>query len=205
MKILSFDPAAGLMGWALLEVDVKKKAVIVLDHGTINGNKAQTKAKKILKEKYLSKRTIELLDAQFVAIEKLSDGEFVARFTPQFIKLHGIYLEAADLMKEYKPDIVSSEAPFAGRFPAAFASLKLVVDRVRQASWNVLRLPLLEYSPKDVKKVVTTNGNADKDRMKKGVLENKKIILKDKRKIKTATEHEIDAIGVGYTTFVDIC
>jgi Holliday junction resolvasome RuvABC endonuclease subunit len=113
--------------------------------------------------------------------------------------LQAIRITVSNLVKDSAPDAVVSEAPFAHRFPAAFASLTLVVDRIRTASRLITGRDIAVYPPMEVKKAVTGKGSANKDAMKASVLGHKKIVFPQKKSIEDLTEHEYDAIAVAYT------
>lgn len=106
---------------------------------------------------------------------------------------------------EENPDIkfIAIEAPFFNRMrPAAFESLLEVVFVVKYKVAVPRSLDLVLVAPMLVKKHWTDKGNAKKEMMlselEKRVKEGSVILP---RPIETLTEHEIDSIAVGYTSF----
>jgi Holliday junction resolvasome RuvABC endonuclease subunit len=171
VKILAFDPAAGNTGWALTSFAPVTRKLTVISTGIINGDKA---------------------------MRALTKG-MLPEFSKQYTVLQAIRITVSNLVKDSAPDAVVSEAPFAHRFPAAFASLTLVVDRIRTASRLITGRDIAVYPPMEVKKAVTGKGSANKDAMKASVLGHKKIVFPQKKSIEDLTEHEYDAIAVAYT------
>lgn len=84
------------------------------------------------------------------------------------IRLNSIYRQMISLLAEFKPDTMIMEKVFF------FSNAKTVI-RVSQAQGVILlaaqhcNIPVHELSPAQIKKVVTGNGRAKKDEMKKAV------------------------------------
>lgn len=172
LRILAFDPASGTMGWAVLEYDVKKKRTTVTHHGLVEGEKAAKELRKTM----------------------------LAEFGRQYTTLCAIRDVLKSLITTVNPDYVTSEGPFAHRFVQAYASLKLVVDRIRQASHEILNQTTHEIQPTEVKADAAGSGTAKKEEVKAGLLAKKDLLFtaSTRKSVKDASEHEIDAIGVGY-------
>jgi Holliday junction resolvasome RuvABC endonuclease subunit len=177
VKILAFDPAAGNTGWALAIFAPATRKLTVVKTGIINGDKAMR------------------------ALTK----DMLPEFSKQYTVLQAIRITVSDLIKELSPDAVVSEAPFAHRFPAAFASLTLVVDRIRTATRLIIGRNISVYPPMEVKKAVSGKGSANKDAMKASVLGHAKIIFPRKTSNTDLSEHEYDAIAVAYTHGIKAC
>ena len=168
--ILSFDPGAGATGWAYSIYDHEKKRMYVNATGLLEGRKL-------------------LLDL------KGQRGDFyVRKYGIQFCQLEAFHEAFCTLMREYDPDVVLSEAPFAGRFVAAYSSLRLTVDRIKRAAQTVINKTVEELAPTLVKKAVFGKGTADKNDMK-AVFRKKDVIFNIKTDL---SEHEIDAVSVAY-------
>lgn len=172
IRILSFDPGVGQMGWAVTDYDCTTGRSHVLKYGLIKGDQVAKELRKIM----------------------------LPEFSKQYTVLCAIRDTVKLLMSEYRPDYVVSEGPFAHRFVQAYASLKLVVDRLRQASHEVLNKNTYEVQPTEVKLLIFGKGTANKDEVKAGVLKCKDMTIKASKvnPIEHASEHEIDAIAVGY-------
>jgi len=173
IRILSIDPAGGISGWSVLEYYPDKKQVVILRHGLIKGEQVAKELKKTM----------------------------MPAFSRQYTVLCAIRDTVAGLVLQEKPDYVACEGPFAHRFVAAYASLKLVVDRIRQAVHQVMNRDIYEMQPTEVKMDLTGKGTASKDEMREALLSHKSIVTTPTTRLtlKDAAEHEIDAIGVGYS------
>lgn len=173
IRILSFDPAAGKMGWAFSEYNLQSKKLIVRKIGLIKGDQIIKTHRKTMLDEY---------------------GK-------QFTVLHAIREVAETIIRENEPDYVVTEGPFAHRFVQAYASLKLVIDRLRQAAQSTLNQTVYEVQPKEAKLATVGKGTADKDEIRAAILAHKNIKFMLTRKIspkRDISEHEFDAISVAY-------
>lgn len=173
IRILAFDPGAGVTGWCVLEYDSKRDKVTLVKHGLIKGEQAAKALKKVM----------------------------LPEFSRQYTILCAIRDVVTALIQQEKPDYVTSEGPFAHRFIQAYASLKLVVDRIRQAVHQTLNRDLYEIQPTEAKRDLAGKGTAKKEEMKEAIAVRKDIVTTahTRHSLKIATEHEIDAVGVGYS------
>jgi len=118
----------------------------------------------------------------YAIIEKHSNSNYelidfwVFTTTPKIdlsIKLLEIWKDIAQLIKHFKPDIVSIEKLFFQN------NIKTWID-VAQARWVMMyeamknNLEILEYTPLQVKKAITSNGQAKKAQLQKAI----QIIMK---------------------------
>ena len=173
IRFISFDPSAGFTGWAILDHHKKEKKTYVFAHGLLKGDRELRKRKKIMIEKY---------------------GK-------QYSKQCALGEAFAELLTEYNPDIVVSEGPFAHKFINAYASLKMLILVIKQKAHAVLDKPLYEVQPTEAKLIISGKGTATKDDVKSSILNVRKdIIFKkgDRVNKANASEHEFDAIAVGY-------
>ena len=107
------------------------------------------------------------------------------------IKLLEIWNDIKDLINTFKPDIISIEKLFFQN------NIKTWID-VAQARWVVMyeairhNLKILEYTPLQVKKAITWNGQAKKIQLQRAI----KIIMKLDEIPKP--DDAADAIGLAY-------
>jgi crossover junction endodeoxyribonuclease RuvC len=86
------------------------------------------------------------------------------KFRSHEIRLAKIYEKVSQLIEEFTPDEVAIEAPFFGK--NVQSALKLGrAQGVSMAAAIARQIPIVEYSPKSVKKSVTGNGNASKEQV----------------------------------------
>lgn len=71
---------------------------------------------------------------------------------------------------------------------------------------EVYKIPMMGFSPKSIKATFAGVGDAEKDHMTAALkfrIEHNEIVLPEDIKIDDLTEHEIDAIGIGYTYLIN--
>lgn len=108
------------------------------------------------------------------------------------IRLIAIKIE--ELIKEYKPTIFALEEVFINKNPQS--SIKLVQARgAIIAICTMNNLIMSEFSATKIKKTITGVGNSDKKQIEYMV----RLLIKGAN---PKTEHEADAIGIAYTSFV---
>ena len=81
------------------------------------------------------------------------------------LRLLTIYSELCSLIQEYLPDFCAVEMPVYGNNPQSMLKLGRVQAAAMLASLSQ-EVPVVEYTPKEVKKAVTGNGNATKDQVR---------------------------------------
>jgi len=108
------------------------------------------------------------------------------------------------LAETYDPNIMAMEAAFLNsRFPKAVMQLSQYTSTVEQAFYCYNKfIKLFKYPPKYVKKAIGAGGNADKDGMTVAVANISE--LSSKIDLSRVTEHEIDALAIGYITIQTI-
>ena len=174
MRILTFDPSSSLMGYAVIDIDINSFTVV----------------------KYgLIKRNLLL---------KQRDKSFRQIFSDQYCFLDVLQDHLSYIVDTYKPELIVSEDAFKGAFAKPYAALILVINTVRRVSHLKLGIDIVTYPPKQVKSYATNDGEADKEGVKKAILSNEFIqILEDPDHPKDSlTDHEYDAIAVGYTYYL---
>ena len=136
----------------------------------------------------------------YAIIEKHSNSDYelidfwVFTTTPKIdlsIKILEIWNDMKNLISNYKPDIMSIEKLFFQN------NIKTAID-VAQARWVMMyeamkhNLEILEYTPLQVKKAITSNGQAKKAQLQKAI----QIIMKLDEIPKP--DDAADAIGLAY-------
>lgn len=88
----------------------------------------------------------------------------LTKYDDHFDRLHRIYDEIAELIKEYKPTAFAIEAPFFGKNVQSMLKL----GRAQGVAIAVAlshNIPVVEYSPRKVKQSITGSGNATKEQV----------------------------------------
>ena len=113
-------------------------------------------------------------------------------------RVHYLNTFFGELLEYHKPLVIVEEAAFLNnRFPKAVMQLSQYIAALDIAIYNYNRYAkVFKYPPKYVKRYIGAGGNADKDDMLKAV---KKIPeINNNVKVDTITEHEVDALSIGY-------
>ncbi len=79
-------------------------------------------------------------------------------------KLRKIFERTLSLVEEYKPDELAIEAPFYGKNVQSMLKLGRA-QGVAMAAALYRDIPITEYSPKQIKRSITGNGNASKEQV----------------------------------------
>lgn len=104
----------------------------------------------------------------------------------------------SELLEYHRPLVIVEEAAFLNnRFPKAVMQLSQYIAAVDIAIYEYsLNAKVFRYPPKYIKRFIGAGGNADKDDMLKAV---KKIPeINGNVDLEAITEHEIDALSIGY-------
>lgn len=113
-------------------------------------------------------------------------------------RLSVIFNELDYLVRKFKPDCVSMEKVF-------FASNAKTAIRVGQAQGIIIyvseinSIPLFEYSPMSVKKIVAGSGRADKKAVQEALRTMFGPKLRHEKNKKTHFDDAMDAIALAYT------
>ena len=86
------------------------------------------------------------------------------KYKDHALKLKRIFEKTLALIDEYKPDDMAIEAPFFGKNVQSMLKLGRA-QGVAIAAGLYRSIPVIEYSPKKVKKSITGNGNASKEQV----------------------------------------
>jgi len=104
----------------------------------------------------------------------------------------------------YIPKAVAVEAAFLNsRFPKAVMQLSQYTSTIDQAFYNKDNfIKILRYPPKYIKKCIGGGGNADKDGMLRAVKNIPELL--NNVNLDRLTEHEIDALAIGYVSITEL-
>lgn len=170
-KILSYDTGIAHLGIAKAEYDITTGIYHVLHKSELNGDRALVKYK----------------DQQTV-------------FANRILQLEALREEIIKNTK-FRPDFVVTENAFhrPGR-TAAYTALIQAICVIELVIKDYLGLPLFKIPARSAKRLLTQYGAADKLTVQASVLSHKDIVIKDTKTspIAEMSEHEFDAIGVGY-------
>jgi len=130
--------------------------------------------------------TLHLMEFDLIETEKNGSPEG---------RLHKIYREMGSLFTKYKPDIMAIEKIF-------FATNAKTAIRVGQAQGVMLLsaatagVPVVEYAPGTIKKVVSGDGRSDKRAMQKAVRQMLGPRVRSRAGGKTHFDNSADALAV---------
>lgn len=119
----------------------------------------------------------------------------------RYVKVMAIVNKLIELLDKHKTTKLVIEAPFYSALtPVAFGSLLEVILAIKYTVAIERGLSLSMVEPTLVKKIFTGHGRAKKEMMKEYAI-NLKLngVLITKVDMESISEHEIDAIAVGYT------
>lgn len=119
-------------------------------------------------------------------------------------KLVSLYNFMLNLFNSERPSAIALEAPFFNRFsPKAYGVLTEVVAYIKMAAFNYSTLiDLINVEPLLVKKSIGSNYREGKDGVRDAVIRNNvlKPFLSN-----SITEHEYDAIAIGWHLYNSLC
>jgi len=98
-----------------------------------------------------------LVDSGVINAAKVSDEHT--------LRLKSIYDSICTLIAEHIPDLCAIEMPVYGNNPQSMLKLGRAQATAMMAALNH-EIPVTEYTPKEIKKAVTGNGNASKEQVR---------------------------------------
>lgn len=183
-RVLAFDPAISLAGFAIVDYDDDKNTFTVPYYGVINGDTFFSRKDPLTKE-----------------------------FSRSFCILEKYELHIKDMVNLYKPDLIVCESAFAYKFVAALISLTLVIHTIRRASRYELGKDISTLAPQEVKRLLADyriertkiKGIKTKDLTASVVLTHPNIQIVENEQYPLNEEipsHITDAIGIGVSYFL---
>lgn len=88
----------------------------------------------------------------------------LAKYKGHAMKLKKIFERILAIVEEYKPDELSIEAPFYAKNVQSMLKLGRA-QGVAMAAALYRDIPITEYSPREIKRSITGNGNASKEQV----------------------------------------
>ena len=170
IKVLACDPGITSFGYSLLEYNTSTGHTTVVKYGTITG-------------KSLLKQQKELQD----------------RFENKYIVLWELEKILMTMFAEYCPDHIVTESAFSHTFLQAYAALILVIQTIRTASMRTFGRDIYLIAPRESKKAVSDDGNANKQSVQDAIFRNPDISIKVSKnnQLDGLTEHAYDSIAAG--------
>lgn len=167
LRIIAIDPGTNSCGFSVLSINLETQKISVLTSYTVKGN-------------------------QFITQNKM----YAELHGDKYAKLKGYQEHLEKLCEKTDPYMVTSEAPYMGRFAAAFGALKeqCMVLRLAAASYD-FTMPFMFIEPTPVKKFMGAKGS-DKTLMTKGLKKRTDVDMSG-IKVDDLDEHAIDSICVG--------
>ncbi len=118
----------------------------------------------------------------------------LTKFESHQLKLKEIYLQLQEIIETYLPKVLAVESPFFGKNVQSMLKLGRA-QGVSMAAAITMGLEIHEYTPKEIKKSITGNGNASKEQVS--------AMLSSILNTKFDTKYldSSDALGAAYTYF----
>lgn len=179
-RYIAIDPGTDTLGIAVCEINLLTRELTILDVTTLKASKQLTHYPGLVE----------------------TQGEKQTR-------LYAHRATLGHLFKHWRPDAIVSEAPFMGRFAAAFGALVECMQVIREAvmEYRVYQ-PLETVDPPSAKKAVGVKAKgSNKDDIMKAVIADKTIHFAEGLSRTGHSEHVYDAIAVGkwkYLNFLGI-
>lgn len=170
VRLLSIDPGSTTTGFALWELNVHTSEIRSITTWTFNAG-----------------------DIQY-------PGGAMDGYGDLYRRLHALKNETKATLRRYAPLAVMSESPFfALRQPNAFEVLVKVLSTIREAVTEhyVQTSPLFLVDPSKAKRAFDVKGTG-KDVVRVALLANKDLCAKLSKPPSMMSEHEVDAVAVGY-------
>lgn len=120
----------------------------------------------------------------------------------QFFRAMMVHERVNELIEEFAPDVLATEAGFANLRHVGAVIPLVSVNMGLMMSARELKYGSYEYAPKQVKKHFSGNGNADKDMMTvalQDAIDREQILLPSSLTVDTLSEHAVDSVAIGYT------
>lgn len=106
-----------------------------------------------------------LLGTQGKSLDVISMGVLkLSKYPGHALRLKKIFERILALVEEYKPDELSIEAPFYAKNVQSMLKLGRA-QGVAMAAALFRDIPITEYSPREIKRSITGNGNASKEQV----------------------------------------
>lgn len=171
LRVMSIDPGTNSLGLSVHELNLTHGTMIVLDAYTVNVPRVTN---------------LYCLDTLYY------QNEMVA-------KLKAIEYAVANYARAWEVECAVSEAPYMGKFPAAYAALVSCINAIRSGCSiydSTLYLEIID--PATVKKMLGVPGNSGDKSLITKAIENSETIDMSVVDLSTLDEHSVDSIAVGH-------
>lgn len=141
-------------------------------------------------------RFVETIDSGHLS---LNMGDVVYVHGDRFARILAITHQITNIINQYQPNVVVSESPYMGRFPAAYGALVEVLSMIRLTIYHHNpSMGFLTIEPSAVKQAFNVKGTSgDKNLMYLSLLK-LNLVFDTYLHQRKFDEHSIDAIAVGY-------
>lgn len=168
-RVVATDPGSNTAGFVCVEVDVVKKTFHVLNATMVRGT-------------HVLRRF----------------GELKEHNEERFMRNLGYGMTYHDYLEEWDPFTIASEAPYKGRFVAAFKALTEQITTLRAFLWKWDHTKTFHlYEPSVVKKAMGVKGGSkDKEDMRRALAKRTDVSYGSGISLNALDEHTVDAICV---------
>ena len=171
LRVLSIDPGTNALGLSVHELNLTEGTMIVLDAHTVNVPRVMN---------------LYCSDTLFYQGEKIA-------------KLKAVEYAVSNYARTWEIERAVSEAPYMGKFPAAYAALVSCINAIRSGcSFYDSKLYLEVIDPATVKKMLGVPGNSGDKSLITKAIEKSEIIDTSTVDLSALDEHSLDSIAVGH-------
>lgn len=171
LRVMSIDPGTNALGLSVHELNLTHGTMVVLDAYTVNVPRVMN---------------LYCADALYYQDEKVA-------------KLKAVEYAVANYARAWSIEHAVSEAPYMGKFPAAYAALVSCINAIRSGCSNydsTLYLDIID--PATVKKMLGVPGNSGDKSLITKAIEKSETIDTSLIDLSSLDEHSTDSIAVGH-------
>lgn len=174
LRVMSIDPGTNSLGLSVHELNITHGTMVVLDAYTVNVPRVMN---------------LYCADTLFYQDERVA-------------KLKAVEYAVANYARSWEIERAVSEAPYMGKFPAAYAALVSCINAIRSGCSNydsTLYLDIID--PATVKKMLGVPGNSGDKSLIAKAIEKSETIDTSLIDVSDMDEHSLDSIAVGHAYF----
>jgi len=170
IRVFGADPSLLAFGWSVIDYDTATNHKTVIKYGTILG-------KTLLK----------------------NQKDMQSKFAKRYIILWELEQFLIALLQETSPDYVACEGAYSHLYIDSYAALVMVIQTLRTAVMKTCHDDIYIIAPRESKKAVSHDGNADKISVQDAIINNPTITIRTNKQnpVEKITEHTYDAIAAG--------
>lgn len=171
LRVMSIDPGTNMLGLSVHELNLTHGTMLVLDAHTVNVPRVMN---------------LHCSDTLFYQDERVA-------------KLKAVEYAVANYARSWEIERAVSEAPYMGKFPAAYAALVSCINAIRSGcSYYDSTLYLDIIDPATVKKQLGVPGNSGDKSLITRAIEKLETIDTSLIDLSSLDEHSVDSIAVGH-------